>query len=250
MTPTVTCTSCGADQPASDRFCSVCGAALPRVCPACGTESPADAAFCPSCGTSLREGGARGAVVEEHEERRVVTVLFADLAGSTALGSRIDPEELRVIQGDLFELVNAEVERFGGLSEKFVGDAVLAVFGVPLAHDDDAERAVRAALAVRDEFAPFAADVRTRHGAEVGLRIGVNTGEVVAGREAASRGELMVSGDAVNVAARLQQRAVPGQVLVGERTQAATRRSIRYRDLGAAQAKGKAAPLPAWEAVA
>ena len=250
MTPTVTCTSCGADQPASDRFCSVCGAALARVCPACGTKSPADAAFCPSCGTSLREGGARGAVVEEHEERRVVTVLFADLAGSTALGSRIDPEELRVIQGDLFELVNAEVERFGGLSEKFVGDAVLAVFGVPLAHDDDAERAVRAALAVRDEFAPFAADVRTRHGAEVGLRIGVNTGEVVAGREAASRGELMVSGDAVNVAARLQQRAVPGQVLVGERTQAATRRSIRYRDLGAAQAKGKAAPLPAWEAVA
>jgi len=212
--------------------------------------SPANAAFCASCGTSLQEGGARAAAVGDHEERRVVTVLFADLAGSTALGSRIDPEELRVIQGELFERVNAEVERFGGLSEKFVGDAVLAVFGVPVAHDDDAERAVRAALAARDAFPEFAEDVRTRHDAEVGLRIGVNTGEVVAGREAASRGELMVSGDAVNVAARLQQRAEPGQVVVGARTQAATRRSIRYHALGAVLAKGKETPLPAWEAAA
>jgi class 3 adenylate cyclase len=189
-------------------------------------------------------------MLEDHEERRVVTVLFADLAGSTALGSRVDPEELRVIQGDLFELVNAEVERFGGISEKFVGDAVLAVFGVPLAHDDDAERAVRAALRVRDGFPAFAARVLERHGVDVGLRLGVNTGEVVAGREAAARGELMVSGDAVNVAARLQQRAHPGQVLVGERTQAATRRSIRYADVGAAPAKGKEMLVPAWEATA
>jgi class 3 adenylate cyclase/tetratricopeptide (TPR) repeat protein len=179
-----------------------------------------------------------------------VTVLFADLAGSTALGSRVDPEELRVIQGELFELVNAEVERFGGVSEKFVGDAVLAVFGVPLAHDDDAERAVRAALAVRDGFPDFARGVHERHGVDVGLRIGVNTGEVVAGRDAVARGELMVSGDMVNVAARLQQRAEPGQVLVGRRTQAATRRAVRYVDVGAAPAKGKEAPLAAWEAAA
>jgi class 3 adenylate cyclase/tetratricopeptide (TPR) repeat protein len=176
--------------------------------------------------------------------------MFADLAGSTALGSRIDPEELRAIQGELFELVNAELERFGGMSEKFVGDAVLAVFGVPVAHDDDAERAVRAALRVRDRFPSFAGGVRDRHGVDVGLRIGVNTGEVVAGREAAARGELMVSGDTVNVAARLQQRAEPGQVLVGERTQAATRRAIRYVDVGAEPAKGKDAPVPAWEAAA
>lgn len=179
-----------------------------------------------------------------------MTVLFADLAGSTALGSRIDPEELRVIQGELFELVNAEVERFGGISEKFVGDAVVAVFGVPLAHDDDAERAVRAALSVREKFPGFADGVRERHGAEVGLRIGVNTGEVVAGREAVARGELMVTGDAVNVAARLQQRAEPGQVLVGERTHTVTRRAVRYESAGAAPAKGKEAPVSAWEATA
>jgi class 3 adenylate cyclase len=248
--PALTCGACGAAQPAGARFCSVCGNALVRVCPACGTESAPDAAFCSACGTPLQEGIGRGAAVEDHEERRVVTVLFADLAGSTALGSRVDPEDLRAIQGELFELVNDEVERFGGLSEKFVGDAVLAVFGVPLAHDDDAERAVRAALSVRDGFPAFAAGVRERHGLDVGLRIGVNTGEVVAGREAAARGELMVSGDTVNVAARLQQRADPGQVLVGERTQAATRRSIRYADAGPAPAKGKDAPISAWEATA
>ena len=250
MTPPVACGSCGAEQPGDARFCSVCGATLVQVCPSCGTESPAGAAFCSACGTPLQDGLARGPALDDHEERRVVTVLFADLAGSTALGSRVDPEELRVIQGELFELVNAEVERFGGVSEKFVGDAVLAVFGVPLAHDDDAERAVRAALAVRDVFPDFARGVHERHGVDVGLRIGVNTGEVVAGREAMARGELMVSGDAVNVAARLQQRAEPGQVLVGRRTHAATRRAVRYVDVGTAPAKGKETPLAAWEAAA
>jgi len=176
-------------------------------------------------------------------------VLFADLAGSTALGERLDPEDVRELQGELFDLVNAEVEGHGGVTEKFVGDAILAVFGIPQAHDDDAERAVRAALAVREVFPDFAARVSRRHGLEVGLRVGVNTGEVVAGREAAARGELMVSGDAVNVAARLQQRAEPGQVLVGERSVASTRRAIRYRDLGTAAAKGKRAPVRAWEAL-
>ena len=144
-----------------------------------------------------------------------MTVLFADLAGSTALGERLDPEDVRELQGELFDLINTEVERFGGTTEKFAGDAVLAVFGIPQAHEDDAERAVRAALAVRDAFGSFTERVLDRHDAEVGLRIGVNTGEVVSGREAAARGELMVSGDAVNVAARLQQHAEPGEVLVG-----------------------------------
>ena len=104
MIPTVTCGSCGTEQPGDARFCSACGAALVRVCPSCGTESPADAAFCATCGTPLHEGTPRGPAVDDHEERRVVTVLFADLAGSTALGSRVDPEELRVIQLSLIHI--------------------------------------------------------------------------------------------------------------------------------------------------
>jgi len=246
----LTCASCGAENPAGARFCSACGAPLQQTCPSCGTEQSANAAFCSSCGTALREG-ARGApdIADERQERRVVTVLFADLAGSTALGELIDPEDFRELLGELFELINTEVERFGGITEKFAGDAVLAVFGVPQAHEDDPERAVRTALAVRDGFDAFVERVRGRHGAQVGLRIGINTGNVVAGRDAATRGELIVSGDTVNVAARLQQHAEPGEVLVGERTQAATARTIEYRQHEDLDAKGKSAPVAAWVAL-
>ena len=198
----------------------------------------------------MRQDARRAAdAADERQERRVVTVLFADLAGSTALGELLDPEDVRVLQGELFDLINTEVERFGGTTEKFAGDAVLAVFGIPQAHEDGPERAVRAALAVRDRFDSFTERVQGRHGADVGLRIGINTGEVVAGREAAARGELMVSGDAVNVAARLQQHAEPGEVLVGQRAHAATARTITYRRHDDFEAKGKRAPLAAWVAL-
>jgi class 3 adenylate cyclase/tetratricopeptide (TPR) repeat protein len=244
----IRCASCGAEQPAEARFCSSCGAALYIACPNCGAEQAATASFCASCGYALSDD-ARAAGADDRQERRVVTILFADLAGSTALGEQLDPEDVRDLQGNLFELVNGEVERFGGTTEKFVGDAVLAVFGIPRAHEDDPERAVRAGLAAQQRFESFAGSVRERFGGEVGLRIGVNTGEVVAGREAAARGELMVSGDAVNVAARLQQAAEPGQVLVGERTHAATSRSISYDGAPPVAAKGKSDPVAAWIAV-
>jgi len=245
------CASCGAENASSARFCSTCGAALRQACPTCGFEQPATATFCANCGVALKDDARRAAEAsEDRQERRVVTVLFADLAGSTALGERLDPEDVRELQGELFELINAEVERFGGTTEKFAGDAVLAVFGIPQAHEDDPERAVRAGLAVRESFVAFTERVQGRHGADVGLRIGVNTGEVVAGREAAARGELMVSGDAVNVAARLQQHADPGEVLVGQRTHAATTRSITYRERAPLEAKGKSTPVAAWVAVA
>jgi len=244
------CASCGVENSDGARFCSDCGAPLQLACPSCGAEQPATATFCSSCGIALRRDARRAAdTADERQERRVVTVLFADLAGSTALGELLDPEEVRELQGELFDVINTEVERFGGTTEKFAGDAVLAVFGIPQAHEDDSERAVRAALAVRGGFDAFTERVRGRHGADVGLRIGVNTGEVVAGREAAARGELMVSGDAVNVAARLQQHAEPGEVLVGERTRAATARSIEYRPHEDIEAKGKRAPLAAWVAL-
>ena len=175
-----------------------------------------------------------------------MTVLFADLAGSTSLGERLDPEDIRQLQAELFELVNTEVVRFGGVTEKFVGDAVLAVFGIPQAHEDDPERAVSTALAVNDAFVGFAARIEERHTASVGLRIGIDTGEVVSSRESAARGELMVSGDVVNVAARLQQAAEPGEVVVGDRTRGATSRVFEYDAHDAIEAKGKGAPVTAW----
>ena len=214
-----------------------------QTCPSCGAEQASDARFCSSCGTALRRG-------EEQQERRIVTVLFSDLAGSTALGERLDPEDVRRVQAELFELLNAEVVRFGGTTEKFVGDAVLAVFGIPSAHEDDPERAVRAALAANERFAGFAERVESRFGLSVGLRTGINTGDVVSGRETAARGELMVSGDAVNVAARLQQAASPGEILVGPRTHGATSRAVAYGPPREIDAKGKSAPVSAWAAQA
>ena len=243
------CPSCGAEYAPDDRFCSVCGASLRVSCPSCGSDQPVSATFCSSCGTALKDAEAEAPALDDRQERRVVTVLFADLAGSTALGERLDPEDVRELQSELFDLINTEVERYGGTTEKFAGDAVLAVFGIPQAHEDDPERAMRTALAVRAAFGAFTERVLVRHGADVGLRIGVNTGEVVAGREAAARGELMVSGDAVNVAARLQQHAQPGEVLVGQRTQAATSRVVSYREREPLDAKGKSEPVRAWIAV-
>ena len=175
-------------------------------------------------------------------------MLFSDLAGSTALGEQLDPEDVRRVQAELFELLNAEVVRFGGTTEKFVGDAVLAVFGIPSAHEDDPERAVRAALAAHERFDGFAERIQSRFGLRVGLRTGINTGDVVSGRETAARGELMVSGDAVNVAARLQQAAQPGEILVGARTHGATSRAVVYGPRSEVDAKGKSAPVSAWRA--
>jgi class 3 adenylate cyclase len=211
-----------------------------ETCLSCGAEQGPDARFCANCGAPQHP------VRDQQQERRVVTVLFSDLAGSTALAEQIDPEDVRRVQSELFELLNAEVVRFGGTTEKFVGDAVLAVFGIPLAHEDDPERAVRAAHAAHERFPAFAALIEGRYGMSVGLRTGINTGDVVSSREAAARGELMVSGDAVNVAARLQQAAQPGEILVGARTQAATARTVSYGPRRDLDAKGKSAPLPAW----
>ena len=175
------------------------------------------------------------------EERRLVTVLFADIAGSTAIGESLDPEDVRVLMSRYFELARTVVEEHGGIVEKFIGDAVMAVFGVPQAHGDDAERAVSAAVALQDGLATVLPGSGWR------ARVGVNTGEVVATGDV-SRHEFLVTGDTVNTAARLQQGAEPGQVLVGERTHRAARNFSYGRPLDL-DAKGKQQPLRAWPAL-
>src|SRR5438132_792628 len=172
------------------------------LCPSCGSENRDGARFCDSCATALT------APTPVREQRKTVTVLFCDVAGSTALGERLDPETLRLILARYFERMKAIVEYHGGTVEKFIGDAVMAVFGVPVLHEDDALRAVRAAAEMRAAFP------------ELGVqgRIGVTTGEVVTGTE-----ERLATGDAVNLAARLEQAARPGEILIGEETLRMTR---------------------------
>jgi class 3 adenylate cyclase/tetratricopeptide (TPR) repeat protein len=195
------------------------------VCAACGHEIPEGAKFCPECGASVAQAAA------PREQRKTVTILFCDVAGSTALGESTDPEALRAVLARYFERMKEIVERHGGTVEKFIGDAVMAVFGVPVVHEDDALRACRAAVEMRDALP------------ELGIRgrIGVNTGEVVTGTE-----ERLATGDAVNVAARLEQAAEPGEVLIGGETVRLVGDAV---DLGAERQldlKGKSTPVAAY----
>jgi class 3 adenylate cyclase len=201
------------------------------------------------CGATLDGGAARAAPVGPvpPEERRQVTVLFADLSGYTAVSERMDPERVKALVDDALHRLAEEVARFGGTVDKFIGDNVMALFGAPVAHEDDAERAVRAGLGMQAAMAEINERLTESHGVTLALRVGINTGEVVAG----SVGDgYTVVGDAVNVAARLQSAAERGSVTVGERTMRATARAVAYRELAPLALKGKDQPVPAWAAVA
>jgi class 3 adenylate cyclase/tetratricopeptide (TPR) repeat protein len=239
----MSCPACGTENPAGAHFCMNCGASLERRCPACNTTAPAEARFCMNCGASLEPAAARPPE-QPPEERRQVTVLFADLSGYTAFAERMDPEAVKSLVDRALMRLGREVERYGGTVDKFIGDNVMALFGAPVAHEDDAERAVRAGLGMQDSMEEINQDLPS--GINFDLRVGINTGEVLAG----AVGETYtVMGDTVNVAARLQSAARPGSVTVGERTMRASEGAVRYRTLEPLELKGKAAPVPAWEAV-
>jgi class 3 adenylate cyclase len=204
------------------------------VCPSCGHENAPGAKFCSECGTKLAVEPASG-----RTERKVVTVLFADLVGFTAQAERLDPEDVQAILRPYHERLRYELERFGGTVEKFIGDAVMALFGAPTAHEDDPERAVRAALAIRDWIVEEG---------KLQVRIGINTGEALVNLGARPEaGEGMAAGDVVNTAARLQTAAPQNGILVGETTYRATGQSIDYGDARTVEAKGKEETLRVYD---
>ncbi|MFL6050687.1 MAG: adenylate/guanylate cyclase domain-containing protein [Gaiellales bacterium] len=194
------------------------------ACTHCGAVVPSGARFCPACAAPVERAA------EAAEERKVATVLFADLVGSTALAGSEDPERIRVMLDPFYDAMATEIEHAGGTVEKFVGDAVMAAFGAPLALEDHAERSLHAALAMQQRLHELFGD-------RLALRIGVNTGDVVVGR--AREGGSFVTGDAVNVGARLEQAAGAGEILVGERTAAAVRGAFELDDPILVEAKGK-----------
>ena len=204
-------------------------------CPACGEGVPEAARFCPECGHAL---------AIRPDERRLVTVLMADIVGFTALSETADPEHVKNLVDRTFERLVADVRAFGGELDKIVGDALIASFGVPIAHEDDAERGVRAALQMQETLETLAADQTTK----VWLRIGINTGEVLVGAMRAG-GDPTVMGDVVNTASRLQTSAQPGQIVVGPATYAATRRAVHYEPLGQIAVRGRDEPVHAWVAL-
>ena len=210
------------------------------ACPSCGHLNADDARFCANCGQALttRVGA---------EERKRVTALFADLVASTTLSEQHDPEVVRGVVSAFFERASEAIHRHGGSLEQFRGDAIMALFGLQQAHEDDPERAVRAAFAVRDALAALAPAALARHGIELQVRIGVEAGEVVVGDPFG--GSTMATGDALNLAARLEERAGPGEIIVGPAVHGATARAIDYESTGTWEIRGKAAPVSTWRAL-
>ncbi|HYM83111.1 MAG TPA: adenylate/guanylate cyclase domain-containing protein, partial [Candidatus Dormibacteraeota bacterium] len=264
-TESIACTSCGSENRPGRRFCRACGVELGTVCGTCGAVNEAGDRFCGSCGSVLGDAGERPAAASAPAgparagagsgsgapngptspalERRLVTVLFADLVGSTAMAEGQDVEAVRDSLGRYYDSCREIVDRYGGTIEKFIGDAVMAVWGTPVAHEDDAERAVRAALDLVDA----ARTLRSPSGEPLAVRAGVLTGEaaVAAGAE----GQALVAGDVVNTASRLQSAASPGTVMVGEATVRASEAAIDYEEAGDQRLKGKLGTVTAWRAV-
>ena len=262
----MTCPACGSPNEPGRKFCGECGTPLVRPCQSCGTPNAGTVRFCGECGAPLGGDGAAGGPVAartaapvasatrapgapaeppaRQTERRVVSVLFADMVGFTTRSDGTDPEQVREFLSRYFALARETVERYGGTVEKFIGDAVMAVWGAPVAQEDDAERAVRAGLELVDAVRHLG---RQLGGEELQVRAGVLTGEAAVAVGVV--GEGMVAGDLVNTASRLQSVAPPGAVLVGESTKRAAAGAIAFEEAGDQLLKGKAAPVVAWRAV-
>jgi class 3 adenylate cyclase/tetratricopeptide (TPR) repeat protein len=248
----MTCAACGTALPAGAKFCAECGTPTALACRLCGTELPLGAKFCLECGspagTSAGAAASTGAPAPPAapvSERRVTSVLFGDLVGFTSLSEVRDPEEVRELLGRYFDTARHIVARYGGTIEKFIGDAVMAVWGVPTAHEDDSERAVRAGLDLAEAVTAFGESVGAPG---LAMRVGVVTGEVAVTLGATGQG--MVAGDAVNTAARVQAKATPGTVWVDAQTRSLTGGSIDFAAAGVHELKGKAEPVELFTATA
>ncbi len=239
------CVACGVENEPGRKFCSECGDRLSAACAACGTTNAPDAKFCGECGAPLGGPSAAAAAPANPQatERRLVSVLFVDLVGFTPFSEAHDAEDVRAMLGRYFDEASAAVARHGGIVEKFIGDAVMAVWGTPVAHEDDAERAVRSALEVVDRVEALGHEI----GEPLRARAGVLTGEAVAALGAVDQG--LVTGDLVNTASRLQSAAAPGTVLVGERTYRAASAAISFEPVEPLALKGKQERLAAWRAL-
>jgi class 3 adenylate cyclase/tetratricopeptide (TPR) repeat protein len=244
------CAGCSAENPAGKRFCGDCGSPLDVSCPVCGEPAEPGKRFCGACGAPLAAAVPEPAAVPGRAtsrgpvaERRVCSVLFADLAGFTPLSESRDPEHVRELLSRYFETARTVIGRYGGTVEKFIGDAVMAVWGTPVATEGDAERAVRAALDLVAAVSVLGAEVGMP---ELAARAGVVTGEVAVTIGATAEG--MVAGDAVNTAARIQSAATPGTVLVDATSRRLASSAIGFEDAGTHELKGKAQPQPLWRA--
>ncbi|MDX1375100.1 MAG: adenylate/guanylate cyclase domain-containing protein [Burkholderiales bacterium] len=242
------CVACEHDNPADAKFCAQCGAALSRACPTCGVSVASGQRFCANCGARLEGAAAR--VVEADAERRQATVVFSDLSGYTALNEALDPEEVEAIMQRVKDAANRVVEAHGGTVNQFVGDEIMALFGIPVARRDDAVRAVRAALALHAAVAEIAAAVASQIGRTLTMHTGIDTGLVVARRTESHAGRYTLTGDTVNTAARLLKLAKGNEVVVSADTARLVDDSFETQAAAPVEVRGKAQPLAAFRVVA
>ena len=216
-------------------------------CPACGVESPPSARFCPECGAALTPSAQAFRAVEEADELRPVTALFADIVGSTSLGERLSPAEVKALVGECVTRMSRAVEEYGGIVQAYMGDGICVYFGVPTAHEDDPERAARAAIRIIEVVEEYATDIRAAWGIDdFDVRVGINSGQTAVGLVGAAEPSQVALGDATNVAARLQGRAEPGTIAVGEATARRLGRRFRLDHVGALEVKGRDEPVEVW----
>ncbi|MBI3243398.1 MAG: AAA family ATPase [Chloroflexi bacterium] len=259
------CPSCQTANPESAKFCLNCGAALAAACSNCGTQLAPGAKFCHNCGQPLTpppspvgvarqergEGlGVGGEARNVEGERRIVTVLFCDVKGSTAMAEKLDPEEWAEIMNGAFERLISPVYRYEGTVARLMGDAILAFFGAPIAHEDDPQRAVLAGLDIVEGIQPYREQIKRERGLDFNVRVGINTGLVVVGEVGSDlRVEYTVMGDAVNLAARMEQTAQPGTVQISGHTHKLIAPLFEFESLGGIEVKGKAEPVPAYQVI-
>jgi len=271
------CSNCSFNNPGGMKFCGECGSALPLpepeavACATCGFGNRPSSRYCGECGTRLpaltgpiRSFAAQYNVVEEpptprfssdtprrsEDERKIVTIIFGDIAGFTAMAEQLDPEEVKLISDKCLDLLTKEVHRYDGKVDKYMGDNIMVLFGAPTSHEDDPERAVRCSLEMQRSIKSLSEELKHKRGFTLDLHIGINTGEVMAGIMGGNREQdYTVMGDAVNLAARLQHAANVGHILVGETTARATLDIIEYRELPPMSVRGKAQPVPVWDVI-
>ena len=243
------CSKCQFENREGMKFCEKCGFKMELVCIACGAKIPPDRQFCGECGKSLAPAGKELTTSEPEGERKYVTAMFSDLSGYTAISERLDPEELKQIMSRIFGEIAQVVTKYEGFIEKFVGDAVIAFFGVPKAHEDDPVRAVRAAREIHELIDAISPEVEERTGKSISMHTGINTGLVVTGEVSTEKGTHGLAGDPINVASRLSGLAKAGEILVGHDTYRQAEGYYTFEALEPMAIKGKDEPVQAYRVI-
>jgi len=241
------CPECQTENPEGSKFCGECGAKLERTCPNCNFSNPPQFKFCGECGHKLEEAAIGRIEAQIEAERKQVTVLFSDLSGYTAMSERLDPEEVREIMSQVFGEITSIVNKYDGSIQKFIGDAVVAFFGVPKAHEDDPVRAIRAAREIHSFVEAMSPRVEQRVGGSLSMHTGINTGLVVSGQVDQDGGTPGVLGDTINLASRLSDLAKTGEILVGSLTYQLGGGHFVFERLEPAQVKGKAGAVQVYK---